>query len=59
MKALKLSSCGLPTLHNVSHLEIDVNKNIGWQLLPDLLKSVPNLQALYFGMVSLYLISSG
>ncbi|GMY31382.1 f-box/lrr-repeat protein [Fagus crenata] len=53
MEALKLSSCDLPTLHNVSHLEIDVNKNIGWQLLPDLLKSVPNLQALYFGMVSL------
>uniref|UniRef100_A0A2N9I8T2 F-box domain-containing protein n=1 Tax=Fagus sylvatica TaxID=28930 RepID=A0A2N9I8T2_FAGSY len=50
MEALKLSSCDLPTLHNVSHLEIDVNKNIGWQLLPDLLKSVPNLQALYFGM---------
>jgi len=58
LKVLKLSDCNLPTLHNVSHLKLSINKHSGWQFLPDLLKSLPNLLALYFPMVSLYLISS-
>ncbi|KAK7813772.1 f-box/lrr-repeat protein [Quercus suber] len=50
MEVLKLSDCNLPTLHNVSHLKLSVNKHSGWQFLPDLLKSLPNLLALYFPM---------
>ncbi|KAL4619272.1 hypothetical protein ACB092_06G068200, partial [Castanea dentata] len=50
MEVLKLSDCNLTTLRNVSHLKLSVNKHAGWQFLPDLLKSLPNLLALYFPM---------
>nr|XP_023887777.1 uncharacterized protein LOC111999900 [Quercus suber] len=46
MKALMLSGSNLPTLHNVSHLEVNANKLVGCMLLPDLLKSMPNIRAL-------------
>ena len=49
-----LSGNNLPTLHNVSYLEVNVNKLVGCMFLPDLLKSVPNIRALDIGEVSLY-----
>ena len=54
MKALMLSGSNLPTLHNVSHLVVNANKLVGSVFLPDLLKSVPNKQALDIGEVRLY-----
>lgn len=52
-----LSSSDLPTLHNVSHLEVNANKLVGCMFLPDQLKSVPNIRALDIGEVSSNLIS--
>ncbi|GFZ02615.1 LOW protein: F-box/FBD/LRR-like protein [Actinidia rufa] len=47
LEAIDCSHCSLPTFHNLTHLELGVNIN-GWQLLPDLLDSSPNLEVLDF-----------
>lgn len=48
MEALGLYCHLLPTFHNVTHLELDVNNQIGWKLLADILDRSPNLVSLYF-----------
>ncbi|KAJ7981730.1 FBD-associated F-box protein [Quillaja saponaria] len=43
--ALKLSGSELPIFNRVTHLELDA---VGWNVLPDLLENMPNLELLQF-----------
>ncbi|CAK9175527.1 unnamed protein product [Ilex paraguariensis] len=47
IEALYLCRCKLPVLHNLTSLELGVSM-VGWQLLPDLLESSPQLRTLVF-----------
>ncbi|KAK9268851.1 hypothetical protein L1049_000615 [Liquidambar formosana] len=48
MEAVQLSPYNLPVFHNVTHLELGVDVEKGWQLLPSLLQNTPNLESLFF-----------
>ncbi|KAK7816047.1 F-box/FBD/LRR-repeat protein At5g56420 isoform X1 [Quercus suber] len=38
----------LPTFHNLTHLKLGIDDNVGWELLPNILQSSPNLKVLNF-----------